>query len=127
MKLICYLSFIPSFVRGGYGGGGGGAKGAVASPQPRNIVFFFNTKTDRSPLKLGSIMKLTIKIHQKCQKLTFLLPFVLNQVWVFCGHSLKSSRALHAIFISSPSLRMSVSTRLSPFKNTSIPVQPHGF
>ena len=64
-------------IRGGGGGGGGGAKGAVAPPQPRNIGFF-NTKMDPIPLKLGSIMKLTTKIHQKCQKLAFLLPLVLD-------------------------------------------------
>ena len=65
--------------------GGGGAKGAVAPLQPRNIGFF-NTKMDPSPppssqcspLKLESIVKLTTKIHQKCQKLAFLLPFVLD-------------------------------------------------
>ena len=53
-----------------------------------------------SPLKLGSIMKLTIKIHQKCQKLAFLLPFVLD-LGRFVGVVQKFSRASRAIIISS--------------------------
>ena len=84
--------------------GGGGAKGAAAPPpppppQPRNIGFF-DTKMDPSlpssqcsPLKLGSIMKLTTKIHQKCPK-TGLSAAICTRSRPFFGRGLKLSRAI---------------------------------
>ena len=72
----------------------GGAKGAVAPPPPpKPRKCFSNTKMDPSPqcspLKLGSIMKLTTKIHQKCPTKTGLSAATCTRSRPFCRRGLK--------------------------------------
>ena len=89
--------------RGGYRGR---AKGAVA-PLSAEIQAYKMNPSQCSPLKVGSVIKVITKIHQKCCKL---LSFVLHLgqfvgVVVKSGHALKFSHVLCTWFISSSPLQ----------------------